>query len=111
MSEARHQIAENRSRPLPAVVAILKLLHVLLKVLLRNVNVRPADRQLQSRPKSLDPVNMTVAINIFPCAMIHRLMLETGLGKTAVGFQFVGINRASCYDVLFNDRLKSLLSG
>ena len=31
--EVRHQIAENRRWPLPPIVAILKLLHVLLKVL------------------------------------------------------------------------------
>ena len=45
--KAGHQIAEHRSGPLPAVIAELKLLHVVLKVLLRNVNVSPADRQLQ----------------------------------------------------------------
>ena len=63
--EVRHQIAENRLGPLPAIVAILKLFHVLLKVLRRHVNVGPANRQLQTRPKPLDPVNVAVAINIF----------------------------------------------
>ena len=56
--EARHQISEHRSRTLPPIVAILKLLHVLLKVLPGNVNVRPTDQQLQPRPKTLNPVNV-----------------------------------------------------
>ena len=70
----------------------------------------PANRQLQPRPKPLDPVNVTVAINILPCAMVHRLMLETGLGKPAVGFQFVGMNGAVFHHVFFDDRLKCFLA-
>ena len=75
--EARHQIAENRRWPLPPIVAILKLLHVLLKVLPRHMNVRPANRQLQPRPKPLDPVNMAIAVNILARPMVDRLMLKS----------------------------------
>ena len=95
--------------PLPAVVAILKFLHVILKVLLGNVNVGPSDRQLQPRPKPLDPVNVAISVNIFASAVVHRLMLETGLGQPAVGLQFVAVHRATLFDVSFDDRLKCFL--
>ena len=104
--EGGQKTIKHLPRVLPHIVAILKLLHVRLKMLPGNVDVRPANRQLQPCPKPLDPVNVTVAINILPCAMIHRLMLETDLGKPAVGFQFVGMNGAVFYHVFFDDRLK-----
>ena len=49
---------------------MLKLFHVLLKVLPRHVNVGPANRQLQTRPKPLDPVNVAIAVNIFSSTMV-----------------------------------------
>ncbi len=40
-SEAGHQIVENRTRLFATVVAVVELFHVLPKVLLRNVYMRP----------------------------------------------------------------------
>ena len=42
--------------------------------------------------------------------MVHRLMLKPGLRQPAVGLQFVGMDRATFFDVLFDDRLKSFLA-
>ena len=42
--------------------------------------------------------------------MIDRIMLKSSLGKPAVGFQFVGMNRATRHNVFFDDRLKCFLA-
>ena len=78
----------NRLGPLPAVVAVLKLLRVLLKVLPGNVNVRPADRKLEPRPKAFHAVDMAIAVHVLTRAVIDRLMLVSGLLEPRVGFQF-----------------------
>ncbi len=52
---------------------------------------------------------MTIAVNIFASTVVHSLMLETGLGKPAEGFKFIGMNRAALFDVPFDDRLKRIL--
>ena len=69
----------------------------------------PTDRQLQPRPKPLDPVNVAIAVNIFARTVIHRLVLIPGLGKPAVGLQFVAVHRTALFDVPLDDRLKRFL--
>ncbi len=99
-------MTEHQFRALPPIVAILKLLHVLLKMLLRNMDVSPADRKLQPCPKTLDTVNMAITINILSSAMIDRFMIISGFRQSCVGFQFVGVNRAALFHVLLNNRLQ-----
>ena len=71
---------------LPPIVAVLKLLHVLLKVLRRNMDVRPADRKLEPRPIAFHRVDMAAVLRIFANAVIDRLMLVSSLGQPTVGF-------------------------
>ena len=52
---------------------------------------------------------VAITINIFASAMVHRLMLETGLRQSAIGFQFVAVHRAPLFDVPFDNRLKRFL--
>ena len=61
-SEVHLQIGEHRGEVLPAVVAVLELLHVLR----RNVDVRPVDRQFQASPKAHDPVDLGVTLTYSP---------------------------------------------
>jgi hypothetical protein len=52
----RKKLADHLPRLLPTVVPILKLPRVLLEVLLRNVDVGPADRVLEAREVAFDGV-------------------------------------------------------
>ena len=86
--KARHQIVENPLGPLPPVVAILKLLHVLLKVLRRNVDVRPANRQLQTRPKPLERVDVAGTPHILTRTVIDSPVIKAEQAQSAIGPQF-----------------------
>ena len=44
----RKQLAEHLLRLVPRIVAVVKLVRVLLEMLLRNVDVGPADRVLEA---------------------------------------------------------------
>lgn len=55
------------------VVTILKLPKVLLKVLTRDVNVRPVDAAFQVRPVAFDRIGMDVAAHILAFAVVDRL--------------------------------------
>ena len=49
---------KHRRNAVTAIVAVLKLLHVLPKVVLRYVDVRPSYRKFHARPKAFNRVNM-----------------------------------------------------
>ena len=87
--EVRHQFVENPPRNLPAIVAILKLFHVLPKVLPGNVDVGSADRKLEARPKAFDAVGMNRSPDIFACAVVHRIVIKTGAPQAQVGAKLV----------------------
>ena len=88
------------------VVAILNLLHILLQVRLRNVNVRPANRKLQPGPEPFNRINMTIAINIFAIPVINRFMVITNFRQATIRTKLISMNSASGFDVLCNNWLK-----
>src|SRR5215217_807721 len=65
-------------RSLPQVLTKLKLPKILLKVLLRNTDVRPGDAALDDGPKRLDIVRVDLAAHVFLGAVVHHLMLVDG---------------------------------
>ena len=89
LRESGEQNAKHQMRSLPKVISILKLFHILLKMLPRHVNMRPQDRQFQTNPKPLKTVDVAVAIHIFTCPMVDRLMgitrlVQPSLHRTAI---------------------------
>ena len=108
--ETRHQFVENPARSLPAVIAIFKLLHILLKVLRGNVDVGPADRKLEPRPEAFDAVGMNRSSDIFACAVVHRIVIETGAPQAQVGAKLVSYDCGAAGDIALDDRLQRLLT-
>ena len=91
-------------------VAVLELLHVLLKVLCRDVDVRPADRQLQAAPKAFHGIDVALAPHILAPLVADRLVLVALAAQPPVSAELVGVNGAARLDVLGNDRVKRLLA-
>ena len=106
---ARHQIAEDRVRPLTPVIAMLKILHVLRQVLRRNVNVRPADLQFQPSPKPLDPVDVATLSRIFAGPVVNGPMVVANTVQSAIVSQFVGVSRGARLNILGNEGLQGAL--
>ncbi len=111
LRESGEQSAKHQMRSLPKVISILKLFHILLKMLPRHVNMRPQDRQFQTNPKPLKAVDVAVAIQIFTCPMVDRLMGITRLVQPpSIGSQFVSVYDAPMFNVSGHDRLKNPLA-
>ena len=86
---------------LPQIETKLEFGKVLWQMFGAYVNMSPPDRQLQPRPKALDPINVAISVNILASPMVHRFMLKTGLGQPAIGLQFIAVHRATLFDVPF----------
>ena len=78
--------SETRTRP------------ILRQMLLRNPNVRPADRPLQDQPKRLDVVNVIDAAHILFRPVFDRAMAVAHLRECPVGHVFVGADMRSRFD-------------
>ena len=104
------QMGEHRLRPVPLIVAVLKLLRVLRKVLPGNVDVRPADRKLEACPEAFHGVHVATVLRIFASAVIDRLMLVSGLLKPVVRLKLVGMHGATFFDIRLDDRLERLFA-
>lgn len=81
-----------------------------MQILLRNVNVSGADAALQMFPEVFQSVAVRIVQNIFPHAMIHRLVRESFFIQSFVGAQLVGVNRRTLLDIRLNNRLQSFFA-
>ena len=61
-------------------------------MLLRDMNMSAANGQLETRPEVFNAVHMGVALGILPCAVVHPLMLISGLVQSLVGAKLIGVN-------------------
>jgi len=74
-----------------------------------NVDMSPADRQFQPRPKAFHAVDVGVAFNELFRAVIDRLVVKADFVQSLVGAQFVSVYGCALLDILRNDRLQGTL--
>ena len=103
------QIRKHLLRLVPIVVAKLKLLQILPKILLRNMNMCATNRQLQPGPKAFDAVDMRTTTYPLASTMIHSLMAISDLVQSLVRAKFIRVYRAARFNVLLNDGLQRFL--
>ena len=75
-------------------------------MLLRNVNVSPADRVLQPGPESLDGIDVTAAPHILAGAVIDNGVLVTGSLQVEVGAKIIRVDGGSRNHILADQGLQ-----
>jgi hypothetical protein len=69
-----------------------------------NMNVGAFDAALKVFPKVFQPVHMTVASDIFLCAMLYALVFVTHRFQGAVRKMFIGVAGGSLFHVAFDSK-------
>lgn len=73
-SKARHRLREHRPGTLPTVVSELERLRVILEALSGNVELGPADRELEPGPEALRGVHVGVVADAIARAVVDALV-------------------------------------
>ena len=109
--ERNHQIPQHRVGTVPPIVAILKLPHILRKMLRADMDMRSVNPALQLRPEAFKAVHRYPARNIFARTVVYAVMpIAVDLPQIVIAGKVVAVDFSVRPDMLENQPFKRWLA-